>query len=112
MGETVDLPINVHNWSDVPQSGTVSLTLPANFTSAVTSKPYGPLAPGADATVTFSVTNTDTTIPSPQTANITVDDDQLDARAGHGDDRHVDPAQDDDRAGAGDPDPGRRRQPR
>ena len=32
MGETVDFPVNVHNWSDVPQSGTVSLTLPANFT--------------------------------------------------------------------------------
>ena len=71
MGETVDLPINVHNWSAVSQSGTVSLALPANFTAAVTSKPYGPLAAGADATVTFSVTNTDTTIPSPQTATIT-----------------------------------------
>jgi hypothetical protein len=71
MGESVDLPINVHNWSDVAQSGTVSLTLPANFTATQTSKPYGPLAPGADATVTFTVTNTDTTIPSPQTANIT-----------------------------------------
>ena len=34
MGETIDFPVTVHNWSDVAQSGTVSLTLPANFSSA------------------------------------------------------------------------------
>jgi hypothetical protein len=72
MGETIDFPVNVHNWSDVPQSGTVSLTLPANFSSPQASKPYGPLAPGADTTVTFSVTNTDATLPSNQSSNITV----------------------------------------
>jgi len=72
VGESVELPIEVHNWSDVPQSGTVTLALPSNFTAAETSKPYGPLAPGADATVTFTVTNTDETLPASQSANITV----------------------------------------
>ena len=72
MGDTVDFPVNVHNWSAVPQSGTVSLTLPANFTAAETSKPYGPLAPGADAVVTFAVTNTDATLPTNQSSTIGV----------------------------------------
>ncbi|RKQ90699.1 alpha-galactosidase-like protein [Solirubrobacter pauli] len=72
MGETASFPVNVHNWSDTPQSGTVSLTLPGNFTATQTSLPYGPIAPGGDATVTFSVTNTDTTLPANQVSNITV----------------------------------------
>ena len=72
VGETVDFPVTVHNWSGVAQSGTVSLTLPASFTAPETSKPYGPLAPGAEATVTFSVTSTHTTLPANQSANITV----------------------------------------
>ncbi len=72
MGETVSFPVNVHNWSDVAQSGTVRLTLPANFTATELEKPYGPLAPGGDATVTFSVTNTDATLPTNQSSNITV----------------------------------------
>jgi hypothetical protein len=65
MGETIDFPVNVHNWSDVPQSGTVSLTLPENFGSPQASKPYGPIAPGADATVTFQVTSSHTSQPAP-----------------------------------------------
>jgi hypothetical protein len=65
MGETIDFPVNVHNWSDAPQSGTVSLTLPANFSSPQASKPYGPLAPGADTTVTFQVTSSHMTQPPP-----------------------------------------------
>ncbi|HEX6026195.1 MAG TPA: PIG-L family deacetylase [Solirubrobacter sp.] len=65
MGETIDFPVVVHNWSDVPQSGTVSLTLPANFSSPETTKPYGPLAPGAEATVTFQVTSSHTAQPAP-----------------------------------------------
>jgi len=72
MGETIDFPVNVHNWSDVLQSGTVNLTLPANFTATELWKPYGLLAPGGDATVTFSVTNTDATLPTNQSSNITV----------------------------------------
>ncbi len=73
MGETIDFPVKVHNWSDVPQSGTVSLgTLPANFTSTTPSAPYGPIAPGADATVTLKLTSVDTTIPANQSVNVVV----------------------------------------
>ena len=64
IGETKTIAVDVHNWSDEEQSGTVSLALPANFTAAATSQPYGPLAPGADATVEFEVTNTDTALPA------------------------------------------------
>jgi LmbE family N-acetylglucosaminyl deacetylase len=65
VGETFALPVDVHNWSDTPQSGTVSLTLPTGVTADATSKPYGPVAPGGDATVTFTVSNsfTNATLP-------------------------------------------------
>ena len=64
LGETKTIPVDVHNWSDEEQSGTVSLAPPANFTADAASKPYGPLAPGADATVEFTLTNTDTALPA------------------------------------------------
>ena len=58
-GETITVPVDVHNWSLAPQSGEVSLTLPAGkMTADDASKPYGPLAPGADTTVEFEVSNT------------------------------------------------------
>ena len=65
VGETIGVPVVVHNWSTSPQSGTVTLALPSGMTAAAASKPYGPLAPGADETVTFSVTNsyTNATLP-------------------------------------------------
>ncbi len=74
MGETIDFPVVVHNWSDVPQSGTVSLgtPLPANFTSSTPTANYGPLAPGADTTVTLKLTSVDTTLPANQAVNVTV----------------------------------------
>ena len=82
VGETFTLPVDVHNWSDTPQSGVVSLTLPTGVTADATSKPYGPLAPGGDATVNFSVSNsfTNATLPisnpgspaSQQNTNVTV----------------------------------------
>jgi hypothetical protein len=70
-GETKDVPVVVHNWSTSPQSGTVSLTLPAGMSSPAPSKPYGPLAPGADATVAFTVSNsyTNATLPGSGGAN-------------------------------------------
>ena len=43
-------------------SGNVTLSLPAGFSADATSKPYSNLAPGASTTVTFQVTNTDTTL--------------------------------------------------
>src|SRR5689334_6085481 len=65
VGETITVPVDVHNWSTTPQSGTVSLTLPSGVTADATSKPYGPLAPNADATVNFTVSNsfTNSTLP-------------------------------------------------
>jgi LmbE family N-acetylglucosaminyl deacetylase len=74
-GETLDLPVVVHNWSDTPQSGTVTLTLPPEITaSGGPAKAYGPLAPGADATVHFTLTNTytNTTLPGGQASNVTI----------------------------------------
>ena len=63
IGQTIDLPVVVHNWSAQQQSGAVSLDLPADFTVDAPSKPYD-LQPGADATVTFKLTNTDTSLPA------------------------------------------------
>ncbi|HET6551888.1 MAG TPA: PIG-L family deacetylase, partial [Solirubrobacter sp.] len=69
VGETLAVPVVVHNWSDTPQSGTVSLGLPAGVTADSTSKPYSDLAPGADTTVTFQLTNsfTNATLPTSDT---------------------------------------------
>ncbi|MGZ0151004.1 PIG-L family deacetylase [Kribbella sp. WER1] len=72
IGKTIDLPVVVHNWSNEPQSGAVSLALPANFTADATSKPYSNLAAGAETTVTFKVTNTDTTLPQTQNVSIPI----------------------------------------
>lgn len=71
-GQTMSVPVDVHNWSDRPQSGTVSLDLPASFTADATSKDYGPLAPGEDTTVEFAVTSSDTSLPERQTASIPI----------------------------------------
>jgi LmbE family N-acetylglucosaminyl deacetylase len=73
IGETIALPVDVHNWSAVPQSGAVELQLPAGFTADATSKPYGTLAPGADATVEFTLTNTDASLPAVQTVAIPIE---------------------------------------
>ncbi len=80
VGETLTVPVDVHNWSTTSQSGAVSLTLPSGVTADATSKPYGPLAPGADATVNFQVSNsfTNSTLPltgatgSQQNSNVNV----------------------------------------
>jgi hypothetical protein len=73
IGQTIDVPVEVHNWSSATQSGMVELTLPPGFTADATSKPYGPLAPGADGTVTFSLTNTDTSLPADQNVSIPIE---------------------------------------
>src|SRR4051794_13502094 len=80
VGETFTLPVDVHNWSNEAQNGAVSLALPAGFTADATSKPYANLAPGADTTVNFSVSNsfTNATLPitgatgSSQNTNVNV----------------------------------------
>jgi hypothetical protein len=71
IGTTIDVPVVVHNWSMRQQSGAVSLDLPANFTVDAPSKPYD-LQPGADTTVTFKLTNTDTTLPANQNVSIPI----------------------------------------
>ncbi|MEU4288632.1 PIG-L family deacetylase [Kribbella sp. NPDC026596] len=71
IGTTIDIPVVVHNWSTQQQTGAVSLDLPADFTVDAPSKPYD-LAPGADATVTFKLTNTDTTLPAQQNVSIPI----------------------------------------
>jgi len=65
VGETITVPVKVHNWSTTAQSGDVSLTLPAGMTADAASKPYGPLAAGAETTVNFDVSNsyTNATLP-------------------------------------------------
>jgi len=72
LGRSMTVPVDVHNWSDDPQSGTVSLDLPADFTADATTRSYGPLDPGSTTTVTFTITNTDTTLPAGQQASIPI----------------------------------------
>ncbi|MEV4260902.1 PIG-L family deacetylase [Kribbella sp. NPDC049584] len=71
IGQTIDIPVVVHNWSTQPQTGAVSLDLPADFTVDAASKPYS-VQPGADQTVTFKLTNTDTTLPANQNVSIPI----------------------------------------
>ncbi len=66
VGETITVPSKCTTGRRPPQSGvTSSLTLPAGMTADAASKPYGPLAPGADTTVNFDVSNsyTNATLP-------------------------------------------------
>ncbi|MER7248319.1 PIG-L family deacetylase [Kribbella sp. NPDC000426] len=71
IGQTIDIPVVVHNWSTQPQTGAVSLDLPADFTIDAASKPYD-VQPGADQTVTFKLTNTDTALPANQNVSIPI----------------------------------------
>jgi Ca2+-binding RTX toxin-like protein/LmbE family N-acetylglucosaminyl deacetylase len=70
VGETVPVKVNVHNWSDSEQSGTVSLDPPpgGQVTADVLSQSYGPLAAGADEVLTFMVSNTYTNATLPVSA--------------------------------------------
>jgi len=72
VGRTIEVPVIVHNWSSQPQSGAVSLALPADFTADATSKAYSALAPGAETTVTFTVTNTDASLPVMQNVSVPI----------------------------------------
>ncbi len=56
--------VTVTNHSSTTQSGTVTVDLPAGFSADEATKPYAGLAPGDTATVSFTVTNTDTTLPT------------------------------------------------
>ena len=72
VGETLELPVVVHNWSTTPQSGNVTLTLPAGVTADSATKSYGTLAPGAETTVEFAVSNSFTNATLPTGQNVTV----------------------------------------
>ena len=67
IGETINVPGRRPQLVDHVAERHGTLTLPAGFTADATSKPYGPLAAGADTTVKFALTNTDTTLPGAAT---------------------------------------------
>lgn len=63
-GGTRPVRVDVTNHSSTVQAGTVKLNLPAGFTSAQAQQSYSGLQPAAKGSVTFDVTNTDTTLPT------------------------------------------------
>jgi len=63
-GETREVRVDLVNNGSEPQSGSVDLTLPAGFSADAASQPFDGLAPGAAESVTFQVTNTDTSLPT------------------------------------------------
>jgi len=65
-GETRPVRVDLANFGNQAQSGSVTLTLPAGFSADATTKPFEPLAAGATGSVTFQVSNTDPTL---QTSN-------------------------------------------
>jgi len=62
IGETRDVSVVVTNNSTETASGKVSIELPAGFTTDSATMPYDGLAAGASTTVSFSVTNDDTSL--------------------------------------------------
>jgi len=63
-GGSRDIRYTVTNTSDTPQSGTVTLDLPDGFAAQPATRSFVDLAPGATTTVTFTVTNTDASLPT------------------------------------------------
>ncbi|TMR14717.1 hypothetical protein ETD86_28455 [Nonomuraea turkmeniaca] len=61
-GGSRQVGVVVTNVSDTARSGTVRVDLPAGFAADRTEAAYRDLAPGASATVPFTVTNTDTSL--------------------------------------------------
>ncbi len=74
-GHSRPVPVTVTNDGTTTQSGAVRLTLPAGFTADATQRSYRSLAPGASRTVSFTVTNSDASLP---TANQGPDDGDYD----------------------------------
>jgi hypothetical protein len=64
VGETRNFDVIVTNYSAESQSGTVSLELPAGFEAESATQDYADLAAGESTTVTFTITNTDTSLPT------------------------------------------------
>ncbi|WP_117208146.1 sugar-binding protein [Allorhizocola rhizosphaerae] len=63
-GGTRSVRVDLTNHSQQTQSGTVKLNLPAGFAAAQAQQSYSGLAPGARTSVTFTVTNTDASLPT------------------------------------------------
>ncbi|MBF9133162.1 PIG-L family deacetylase [Plantactinospora sp. S1510] len=63
-GGTRPIRVDLTNHSDQVQSGSVRLTVPAGFSVAESQQTYTGLQPGARGAVTFTVTNTDTSLPT------------------------------------------------
>jgi LmbE family N-acetylglucosaminyl deacetylase len=61
-GESREILIDLSNNGDIPQSGSVTLELPEGFSADETSKPFADLAPEGTGSVTFTVTNTDSSL--------------------------------------------------
>ncbi|MGH2555558.1 MAG: PxKF domain-containing protein [Actinomycetota bacterium] len=72
-GETISLPVVVHNWTTTTQSGEVTLDVPTGYTVDATSKPYSGLAAGAETTVMFELTHTDPNGPGGVSDNASVE---------------------------------------
>ncbi|SEE52873.1 sugar-binding protein [Jiangella alba] len=63
-GRGREVRVDLTNTSDRPQSGAVTLAVPAGFEVSPASRSYQDLAPGAAGAVTFTVTNTDPSLPT------------------------------------------------
>ncbi|WP_433616457.1 sugar-binding protein [Dactylosporangium sp. CA-139114] len=63
-GGTRPVRVDLTNYSDKAQSGTVKLNVPAGFSVAEAQQSYSGLQPGARGSVTFTVTNTDASLPT------------------------------------------------
>ncbi|MBQ0906497.1 sugar-binding protein [Micromonospora sp. U21] len=63
-GKTRDVRVDLRNVGETVQNGTVTLGLPAGFTADAATKSYHDLAAGATGAVTFSVTNSDASLPT------------------------------------------------
>jgi hypothetical protein len=61
-GGSRQVRVDLRNSSAAPQSGTVALDLPSGFTASPGTAAYGPLPAGGTGSVTFTVTNTDTSL--------------------------------------------------
>jgi LmbE family N-acetylglucosaminyl deacetylase len=71
-GETITLPVDVHNRTATEQSGEVVLSVPAGYSVDAMSKPYSGLAAGEHATVEFALTHTDPDAAGGNTANVQI----------------------------------------
>ena len=65
-GQTRDVQVDLRNFAAQAESGSVALRLPPGFTADAAAKAFAPIPPGATASVTFQVTNTD---PALKTSN-------------------------------------------